>query len=176
MSRLRLSIPVLSARLAHSKSITRSSSCLSYLIEPSSVWSVQEHVLTPERTAPMINRVARKFEMTLYGEGACVVRLSGPEYGALDAEKLASVRHLLLELASLREVSCLVLDLSNVHFLGAGFAGILVETWQRLRKRSRPFALCGPTPYCAQLICRLCLDQLFPVYSTQRAALVATRN
>jgi anti-anti-sigma factor len=75
--------------------------------------------------------------MTFYGDGACVVRLSGPEYGALDAEKLAAVRDLLLELASLRQVSCLVLDLSNVQFLGAAFAGTLVETWQQLRKRSR---------------------------------------
>jgi anti-anti-sigma factor len=124
----------------------------------------------------MSNLVATKFEMTFYGEGACVARLSGPEYGALDAEKLTSVRHLLLELASLRQVSCLVLDLSNVHFLGAGFAGILVEAWQQLHKRSRPFALCGLTPYCAQLICRLCLDKLFPIYSTQRAALAAKTN
>jgi anti-anti-sigma factor len=121
----------------------------------------------------MINRVVRKCELTFYGDGACVVRLSGPEYGALDAEKLAAVRDLLLELASLPQVSCLVLDLSNVHFLGAAFAGTLVETWQQLRKRSRLFALCELTPYCAELICRLCLDQLLPIYSTQRAALAA---
>ena len=124
----------------------------------------------------MINRVVRKCEMTFYGDGACVVRLSGPEYGALDTEKLAAVRDLLLELASLRQVSCLVLDLSNVHFLGAAFADTLVETWQQLRKRNRPFALCELMPDCDQLICRLCLDKLFPIYSTQRAALAALNH
>jgi anti-anti-sigma factor len=124
----------------------------------------------------MINLVVKKLEMTCYRDGACVVRLAGPEYGALDAEKLAAVRDLLLELASLRQVSCLVLDLSNVHFLGAAFAGTLVEAWQQLRQRNRPFALCELTPYCAQLICRLCLDKLFPIYSTQRAALAALNH
>jgi anti-anti-sigma factor len=124
----------------------------------------------------MINLVVKKFEMTCYGDGACVVRLSGPEYSALDAEKLAAVRDLLLELASLRQVSCLVLDLSNVHYLGAAFAGTLLEAWQQLHKRSRPFALCELTPFCAQLISRLCLDKLFPIYSTQRAALVALNH
>jgi anti-anti-sigma factor len=124
----------------------------------------------------MINQVEKKIEMACYGDGASVVRLSSPAYGSLDAEKLADVRDLLMELASLRQVSCLVLDLSNVHFLGAAFAGTLVKTWQQLRKRSRPFALCELTPYCAQLLCRLCLDKLFPIYSTQRAALAALNH
>jgi anti-anti-sigma factor len=124
----------------------------------------------------MINLVVKKFEMTFYGDGACVVRPSGPDYGALDAEKLAAVRDLLLELASLRQVSCLVLDLSNVHFLGAAFAGTLVGTWQQLRIRSLPFAVCELTPFCAQLIRRLCLDKLFPIYSTRRAALAALNH
>jgi anti-anti-sigma factor len=124
----------------------------------------------------MINLVIRKFEIAFYGDGACVVRPSGPEYGAFDAKKLTAVRDLLLELASLRQVSCLVLDLSNVYFLGAAFAGTLVETWQQLRKRNRPFALCELMPYCDQLICRLCLDKLFPIYLTQRAALAALNH
>jgi anti-anti-sigma factor len=137
------------------------------------VRGVQKHVHTPERTAAMFNLAVKKFEMTCYGDGVCVVRLSESEYGSLDAEKLAAVRDFLLELASLPQVSYLVLDLSNVRFLGAAFAGALVEAWQRLRKRSRPFAVCGLTPYCAELIYRLCLDTLFPIYSTQRAALAS---
>src|SRR5262249_537422 len=177
MSRLRFvyCIPIHAARpfqIDH----TFSSFCLSYLIEAPLGVERPKTRPYPERTRPMINRVVRKFEMTFYGEGACVVRLSQPEYGALDAERLAAVRDLLLELASLRQVSCLVLDLSNVHFLGAAFAGTLVETWQQLRKRSRPFALCELTPYCAQLMCRLWLNKLFPTYSTERAALAALNH
>jgi anti-anti-sigma factor len=100
-----------------------------------------------------------------------VVQLTEPEYGSLDAEKLARVRRLLLTHAERPGLGCLVIDLSAVHFFGAGFIGTLMCAWDRLRQRDRKLALCGLTPYCSKLIRILHLDKLFEVYPTRRAAL-----
>ena len=121
----------------------------------------------------MIGLVLKKLEVTFYGNGACLVRLSEPEYGSLDAKKLAAIRGLLLDLASLRLVSSLILEVSRVQFFGAGFAGVLVDVWDRLRQRSRRLAVCGLTPHCARLVQTLRLQQLFDIYPTEIAVLGA---
>jgi anti-anti-sigma factor len=81
-----------------------------------------------------------------------VIRLAEAEYGSLDTEKLARVRRLLLDQAEKPNPPYLVVDLSEVHYLGASFIGMLVDTCDRLRRRSRRLVLCGLTPYCSKLI------------------------
>jgi hypothetical protein len=65
----------------------------------------------------------------------------------------------------------LIVDFSKVHFIGASFIGVLVDTWDQLKKHNRPMALCGLMPYCAQLIRILHLDKLFDIYPTRGIAL-----
>ncbi len=103
--------------------------------------------------------------------GAMVVRLTEAEYGSLDTGKLARLRRLLLELAEQPAPPHLVVDLSQVHFFGARFIGVLLDTWDQLQKHSRRLALCGLTPYCAKVIRTPHLDKLFDTYPTQWAAL-----
>jgi anti-anti-sigma factor len=93
----------------------------------------------------------------------CLVRLAQAEYGSLDAEKLTRLRELLANLAAQRGVRRLVLDLSNVQYFGAGFVGILVDTWHLLSQAGGGLALRGLTPYCARLIRVMHLDKLFDV-------------
>src|ERR1700737_2866137 len=81
-------------------------------------------------------------------QGVFVVRLSKAEYSSLDADRLESIREMLLEIASDQVSSWLVLDVSAVHFFGAGFVSVLVDTWDRLRNSGRKLVLCGLTPYC----------------------------
>jgi hypothetical protein len=63
----------------------------------------------------------------------------------------------------------LVLDLSNIQYVGAAFVGVLVETWDELNKAGRLLTLCGLTPYCARLIRTLHLDKLFDIHPAQVA-------
>jgi hypothetical protein len=56
-----------------------------------------------------------------------------------------------------------VLDLSLVHFFGAGFVGVLVDTWAQLRAQDRQLVLRGLTPFCARLIRALHLHKLFAI-------------
>jgi anti-anti-sigma factor len=107
------------------------------------------------------------------GTGIGILQLAAPEYGSLDTEKLARVRTLLADHAENSTPPYLVLDLSKVHYFGASFIGILVSTWDRLRKRERRLVLCGLTPYCGKLIRALHLDRLFDICSTWPIALEA---
>jgi anti-anti-sigma factor len=96
-------------------------------------------------------------------EGRCLVRLAHAEYGSLDAAKLARLLELLAYLAARRDARPLVLDLSNVQYFGAGFLGVLVDTWHLLNQSGRRLALCGLTPYCARLIRVMHLEKLFDI-------------
>ena len=96
-------------------------------------------------------------------QSTCLVRLAQAEYGSLDAAKLARLRELLAYVAARRDARRLVLDLSNVQYFGAGFVGVLVDTWQLLNQAGRRLVLCGLTPYCARLIRVMHLEKLFDV-------------
>jgi anti-sigma B factor antagonist len=100
-----------------------------------------------------------------------VVRLPEVKYGSLDATKLAQARRLLLDLASRPGPPHMIVDLSNVHYLGAGFVGIVVSAWDELNKQGRRLALCGLNSYCARLFRTLHLDRLFAIHPTSEAAI-----
>jgi anti-anti-sigma factor len=106
---------------------------------------------------------------------ACFLRLPASEYGSLETGKLAQLRCLLLHTAAHSPGRRLVLDLSNIQYVGAGFVGILVETWDELNKAGRLLTLCGLTPYCARLIRTLHLDKLFDNHPAQATGSERTR-
>jgi anti-anti-sigma factor len=99
----------------------------------------------------------------LAGAGASVVQLAGCEYASSDGARLGRLRRLLVRLASEPGPEPLVLDLSLVHFFGAGFIGVLVDTWAQLRAQDRQLVLRGLTPFCARLIRALHLHKLFAI-------------
>ena len=98
---------------------------------------------------------------------ASLLELPGPEYRSYDDDSLGQVRSLIQDLAAKTDLPYLIIDLSRVHFFGAGFIGTLVDAWDQLKKRQRRLALCGLTPLCARLIQVLQLDKLFDIYPTQ---------
>jgi anti-anti-sigma factor len=107
----------------------------------------------------------------LVDSGASVVQLPGSEYASIHGARLRSLRRLLLRLANEPGPEPLVLDLSSVHFFGAGFIGVLVDTWAQLKAQDRQLVLRDLTPFCGRLIRALHLHKLFAVASTPRGAL-----
>jgi anti-anti-sigma factor len=99
-----------------------------------------------------------------------VVRLPEVGYGSLDNAKLARAG-LLLGLANQPGPAYLIVDLSGVHYVGAGFIGILVSAWDELKKQNRQLVLCGLNPYCTRLLQTLHLDRLLGIHPTLQAAL-----
>jgi len=102
---------------------------------------------------------------------AVVVRLPEAAYGSLDGPKLGRARRLLLGLAKQPSPPSLIVDLSSVHYLGAGFIGIVVSAWDELKKQDRRLVVCGLNPYCARLFQTLHLDRLLAIRPTAQAAL-----
>jgi anti-sigma B factor antagonist len=100
-----------------------------------------------------------------------VVRLADAGYGSLDDANLARARHLLLSQANKPGPQHLIVDLSGVHYLGACFIGIVVLTWDQLKKQGGRLVLGGLNPYCARLFRTLHLDRLFTIFPTLEAAL-----
>jgi anti-anti-sigma factor len=110
------------------------------------------------------------------GCGAKVVRLPDVEYGSLDGHKLRRVRRLLLDLANQPGRHAMVVDLANVHYFGASFIGILVDTWHQLKKANRHLVVCGLTPFCGNLVRTLSLHKLFDIVATREIALETIGN
>jgi anti-anti-sigma factor len=102
-----------------------------------------------------------------------VVRLPEVEYGSLDNAKLAQARRLLLDLANQPGPSHVIVDLSGVHYLGAGLIGIFVCTWDELNKQGRRLVLCGVNSYCARLFQTLHLGKLIAIHPSLQTALEA---
>ena len=100
-----------------------------------------------------------------------VVRLPEAGYGSLECAKLARARRLLLSLANQPGPRYLIVDLCGVHYLGAGFVGIVVSAWDELRKHDRRLLVCGLNPNCATLFHNLYLDRLFAIHPTLQIAL-----
>jgi anti-anti-sigma factor len=100
-----------------------------------------------------------------------VVRLPEAGYGSLDGAKLAQARRLLLGLANQPGPPHLIVDLSEVHYFGAGLIGIVVSAWDELKKQGRQLVLCGLNAYCARLFHTLHLYSLFAIHPTLQAAL-----
>jgi anti-anti-sigma factor len=98
---------------------------------------------------------------------ATLLELPGPEYSSSDEESLAQVKSLIQDLAEKTDQQYLVVDLSNVHYFGARFVGILVKAWDQLKKRQRHLIICGLTPFGARLFQVLYLDKLFSIYPTR---------
>ena len=108
--------------------------------------------MKPERSVTMKPASGKITSALLPAESdVVVVRLPEAEYGSLDNAKLAQARRLLLGLANQSGPPYLILDLSGVHYLGAGLIGIVVSAWDRLRKQGRQLVLCGLNPCCARL-------------------------
>jgi anti-anti-sigma factor len=102
---------------------------------------------------------------------AMVIELVGRTYGSLADDLQSRVSSILLDLADQSAPRYLLVDLTNVEFFGARFAGILVCTWNRLRRNERRLVVCGLKPLGAKLVRTLHLDNLFDIYETQQAAL-----
>src|SRR5262249_29763506 len=99
------------------------------------------------------------------------VRLPEVEYGSLDDAKLSRARRLLVGLAIQPCAAHLIIDLSGVHYVGAGLIGIVVSAWDELKKQGRRLVLCGLNSYCSRLFHTLHLDRLFAIRPSLQAAL-----
>lgn len=94
-----------------------------------------------------------------------VVRLREAEYRSLATARLKNLESRLSRLVEENATTYLVLDLTSVAVLGAGFLGMLARLHRRLRKHGKRFLVVAHGEP-LDLISLTCLDRLFPVFLT----------
>lgn len=102
-------------------------------------------------------------------DGVTVLTL-GPEYENLDDRLIDELQSSLMETVDRIEPPRLVVDLSHTKFFGSSFLEVLFRVWNRVKKRDGRFALCGLTPYCAEVIGVTHLDRVWDVQETRQKA------
>lgn len=102
-------------------------------------------------------------------DGVTVVAL-GQQYENLDEHLLEDLQHFLLETVDRIDPPRLVIDLSHTKFFGSAFIEVLFRVWNRIKRRDGRFALCGLTPYCAEVIGITHLDRIWNIVESQQQA------
>src|ERR1700693_1085621 len=119
----------------------------------------------PRRTVP-----AAKAPSITQEDGVTVITL-GSEYESLQETELETLKGTLLDTAERADPPLIVLDLSNLRYLGSALIESLFRTWNHLK--SRPggrLALCGLTSYCREVVEITHLDQLWSIFETRDQA------
>lgn len=110
---------------------------------------------------------------TIKQNGVTIIALSA-EYAHLDEPVLEQVQEPILEAAGGAEPPLVVLDLSETKFFGSSFIEVLFRAWNRIGGRDGGrFAICGLTPYCAEVVQVTHLDRLWEIYETRDDAVRA---
>ncbi|REJ85795.1 MAG: anti-sigma factor antagonist [Planctomycetota bacterium] len=108
----------------------------------------------------------------LHENGVTIVEL-GKSYQRLGEDRISEVSKVLME-ASQAEPPLVLIDLSQTEFFSSSFIEVLFRVWNRIQPREGGrFALCGLTPYCAEVLQVTNLDKLWEIYETRDAALQA---
>jgi len=131
-------------------------------------------------TAPVGNLSVEVTEMSseavpvIHKESGVTVITLGPEYESLDEDRLVHLQETLLETAQNVDPPRVVLDLSHTRFFGSAFIEVIFRIWNRLNSKDKgAFAICGLTPYCAEIFEVTHLNKLWPVFDTAEDAVAA---
>lgn len=105
-------------------------------------------------------------------QGVTVVELDA-NYNAFDEERLRSVDALLAEQAHAADPARLVLDMSGTEYIGSRFLEAMFHAWKRIRERDGRMAVCGVSPFCADVLRTTRLDTLWESFPTRGEAVEA---
>ena len=109
----------------------------------------------------------------LVENGVTVIAL-GPQFENIDERIVNDLREALLEISFKAVSPRIVLDLSNTKFFGSAFIEVLFRLWNRLNtKEGGQFAICGLTPYCAEVLTITHLDTLWRTFPKRDEAVRA---
>lgn len=114
-------------------------------------------------------------EPQVFEQDGVTIVAYGPEFERITEDCIPRAAQALLKAAE-APTSRLIVDLSHTRFFGSSLIEVLFRAWNRLQQRpGAQFALCGLTPYCAEIIQITNLDRLWGMYPTREAALEALR-
>ena len=108
----------------------------------------------------------------LQQNGVTIVAL-GSKYQKIGEDVVSTIGDILLEAAQ-ADPPLVIVDLSQTEFFSSSFIELLFRVWNGIHPQEGVrFALCGLTPYCAEILSVTNLDTLWEVYETREAAVEA---
>ena len=108
-------------------------------------------------------------------ENVTVFQLRG-DYGSLDDAPIDKIDAALSEHVDCSEHPRVVLDLTETRFFGVDFVNVLEQVSSRVSARDGHMALCGLTPFCAEVIRSAQLDQPLASHTTRDEAVAAVSD
>jgi anti-anti-sigma factor len=100
-------------------------------------------------------------------QGALTVVHFGAEYRSSHVGLLQQLRKHLEQLADDIDPPVLMLDLGNTDYSGAGFIGVLLHCYARIKRRDGQFAVCRLQSHLVEQIEVTNLHRLWPIYATR---------
>ena len=104
-----------------------------------------------------------------------VFQLRG-DYGSLDEEPIGSIDAALSQHVDTADQPRVVLDMSRTRYFGVDFMNVLTHISERVSDRHGHMALCGLTPFCADVLSKAHLDTKFVAHATCDEAVAAVAD
>lgn len=95
------------------------------------------------------------------------------EYGSLDDEPIGSIDAALSRHVQTADQPRVVLDLSRTRYFGVDFMKVLAQISGKISERQGRMALCGLTPFCAEVLHAAQLDRRLTSHVTCDEAVAA---
>ena len=101
-----------------------------------------------------------------------VFQLRG-DYGSLNNDPIHRIGDELSQHVSTADKPRVVLDLSRTRYFGVDFVNVIEQISDKVAQRSGRMALCGLTPFCAEVVKCARLDQQLTSHATRDQAVAA---
>ena len=104
-----------------------------------------------------------------------VFQLRG-EYGSLSDDPIHQIDDELSQHVSTATKPRFVLDLSRTRYFGVDFVNVIEQISEKIAERSGRMALCGLTPFCAEVVKCAKLDEQVTSHATRDQAVAAVAD
>ena len=122
---------------------------------------------------PSRNELVNESEQPPFQEsvGHSVVVHMGSDYSSLNPRAMSAARRVLRCAAGRQAVRCVIVDLSQTDFFGAGLISVLLRAAQRIRRGGGQLVLAGLHPWLAELLQVTKVVEICPVCPDVNAAI-----
>ncbi len=104
-----------------------------------------------------------------------VFQLRG-DYGSLNNAPIHQINNELSQHVSTADKPRVVLDLSHTRYFGVEFVNVIEQISDKVAKRSGRMALCGLTPFCAEVVQCAQLNEHLTSHATRDQAVAAVAS
>ena len=103
--------------------------------------------------------------------GTTIAELLDERIDRLDPQAIDEISNALLALVPPDAPICLLVDFTQVQFMGSALLGTLIRLSKRTTENGGSLKICGLTPNIAKMLAMIKMDQILDIYKNHQAAL-----